>query len=691
MNSPFTVEDLASVCRWVAWQNEEKDGRVTKVPYSPQGGRAHADKPRTWGTRDAAEIQLGNLPRPFKMGGLGIELGAHADGIAIGGVDLDSCRNPETGEFTEWARQAIDLFDSYCEVSPSGTGAKIFFSFDPDDLPAIRLALGGPTKAGRQFKVSSTGDHPEGLEIYIAGRYFAVTGDVIPGGTREIRPVGVEAIATLVQEIGPALSAQKKNYTLKSLVSQPAGDGSRSAMAFKVAAQTVRAGGDFDAFVIGLDADPGTASWKAEKGHANSDRELLRTWERATQMVADSPKRKRPRHDWLGQLELDAHSEPRGNLANAMIALREAPELARLFAYDEMLGAPILRVPVPSTVIQIDEREFEPRPVRDCDVSSVQEWLQTNGVGKVSKDTTHQAVDLRATERAFHPVRGWLKTLRWDGTQRLDGWLHTYLGVEDTPYARGIGRMFMIAMVARVMKPGCKADYMMILEGKQGLRKSTACAILGGEWFSDNLPDIRSAGKDVPQHINGKWLIEVAEMSALDKSEAAALKAFITRSVERYRPSFGRKEVIQPRQCVFIGTTNKEAYLRDETGGRRFWPVKVTRIDTDALSRDREQLFAEAVAAFQAGETWWPHSQFEKEHIAPQQEARYEADAWEEAVSTFLIGKRRVMLLEVARDGLHIDTPKLGTHDQRRISAILERMGWQRGKKLESGVPWLRS
>jgi predicted P-loop ATPase len=185
--------------------------------------------------------------------------------------------------------------------------------------------------------------------------------------------------------------------------------------------------------------------------------------------------------------------------------------------------------------------------------------------------------------------------------------------------------------------------------------------------------------------LNGKWLVEVSEMSSMDKADANALKAFITRTAERYRPSFGRKEVVEPRQCVLIGTTNQKVYLRDETGGRRFWPVAVGLADTDRLAADRDQLFAEAVHLYRQGQRWWPSSDFEAQHIAPQQEARYEADAWEERVGAYLAGKSRVTVGEVAREALSVDTPKLGMADQRRIRAAMARCGWNRIERGPNG------
>jgi predicted P-loop ATPase len=184
-------------------------------------------------------------------------------------------------------------------------------------------------------------------------------------------------------------------------------------------------------------------------------------------------------------------------------------------------------------------------------------------------------------------------------------------------------------------------------------------------------------------------LIEVSELHALGKAESALLKAFITRVTERYRPSYGRREVVEPRQCIFIGTTNKNAYLRDETGGRRFWPVKVGRIDIDALLRDRDQLFAEAVRRYLAAAPWWPDKAFEAKHIEPEQAARYEADAWEEAIQTYLENSTRVTVGQVGRAALNIENQRIGTAEQRRIAAAMTRLGWEPSERRgTAGVRW---
>jgi len=384
---------------------------------------------------------------------------------------------------------------------------------------------------------------------------------------------------------------------------------------------------------------------------------------------------------WLSQCIKDPKGKPIPNVANAITALEHDAEIRDALGYDEMLRTPVL---IHQPGIPFGGDVSEPRPLTDEDVTDIQKWLQHACLERIPRHTVRDAVDLCARRQSFHPLRDYLESLRWDGKPRVNVWLTTRLGAEFTSYTQAIGQMFLIAMVARIFEPGCKADYMLVLEGPQGILKSTACRVLADEWFSDSLPDI-TAGKDVSQHLRGKWLIEVAEMHAMNRAEASLLKSFISRTTERYRPSYGRLEVHEPRQCVFIGTTNKDAYLRDETGGRRFWPVKCGEIDVDGLVEDREQLFAEAVNLYQAGMPWWPDRAFEAEHIAPQQAARYEGDAWEEPIAEYLLGKSRVTVTQVARGAVNMDMARIGTADQRRIASVLTVLGWAPGKRGSTG------
>ncbi len=180
---------------------------------------------------------------------------------------------------------------------------------------------------------------------------------------------------------------------------------------------------------------------------------------------------------WIIHCQKDG-SKVVNNVSNALLALRTDPKLLKTFALNEMLQIAFLMAPLPE---EEDPPNFAPRPLTDHDVTRLQDYLQCSGLIRIGKDVVHQAVDLRAEECSFHPVRDWLKGLQWDGVQRADAWLSAFLGAEETPYTKG--RMFLIAMVARVYNPGCKADYMLVLEGKQGARKSTACSVLGGECF----------------------------------------------------------------------------------------------------------------------------------------------------------------------------------------------------------------
>jgi predicted P-loop ATPase len=402
---------------------------------------------------------------------------------------------------------------------------------------------------------------------------------------------------------------------------------------------------------------------------------------------------------WRAELHLSDKKKPIGNLHNAITALRGDSGLAGILEFDLMAQKPFI-TRAPDSMIS----EGYPHELKDDDITKIRHHMQeVVGMRTVPKETVKEAADHVARDNSYHPVFNMLEALEWDGLPRLDTWLRDCFGVEDTPYHSVIGRLFLIALVARIYQPGCKADYMLVIEGGQGKMKSLACEILVGEkWFSDGLPE-DITNKDASQHLRGKWLIEVAEMHSFNKAEATHLKSFITRKTERYRPPYKMYEIDEPRQCLFIGTTNKEMYLKDETGGRRFWPFKAISINLARLKSIRDALLAEAVAAFKAGEQWWPDPKFEAEVIKPQQESRYDGDAWEEPIGRFLEGRTdSVSLLQIAAGCLNyadgnslFATPnatpinRLGTGDQRRILKVLEVLEWRKGPKTKRGATFL--
>ena len=332
----------------------------------------------------------------------------------------------------------------------------------------------------------------------------------------------------------------------------------------------------------------------------------------------------------------------------------------------------------------------EPRALTDGDAVKVTAWLQRNaGMANINISVVHTAISAVARDYSFHPVREYLRSVTWDGVSRLRGMLHAYFGAEDNEYHASVGAMFMIGMVARVMRPGCKMDYMPVLEGRmQGEGKSTACRILAGKYFSDSLPDMHS--KDASQHLRCKWLLEISELDAVRKSDINTQKQFLTRQEERYRPAYGREQVVEPRQCVFIGTSNDDEYLRDETGGRRFWPVRCGKLDLEALKRDRNVLFGEALQLFAAGAPWWPDREFERTAIAPVQRQRYDEDAWQGAIEDYLLTIEGTDIMGVAKHALNmVGSYNLTLGDSKQIARILKVLGWEKAHT-RSGNVWRR-
>lgn len=364
---------------------------------------------------------------------------------------------------------------------------------------------------------------------------------------------------------------------------------------------------------------------------------------------------------------------PRPTLSNAAKVLEHDKALAGTLWYDEFLDRVMTGAP--------------PREWRDADDLNLTIDLQDRiGIASIPTRIVADAVQQYAHRRPRHLVRDWLTTLQWDGEPRCALAFEEHWGVDCSEaqpcdYVRAISQNFFIGLVARVMRPGCQLDTMVVFEGEQGTRKTSALRVLGGPHYAAVHESVTS--KDFFQALQGKWLVEIGELDSFTRAEVTRVKMVISTPVDTYRASYGRRVNDYPRQCMFAGTTNAYEWGRDDTGLRRFWPARCGEVNLETLAAAREQLFAEAVHLYRHGEPWW---------VVPSAATRVQADrqhedAWTDLVLQGLIGHTETTVAEVLMRILRHDAHQITRQAEMSVARILSLAKWvKRQKRIDGKV-----
>lgn len=372
--------------------------------------------------------------------------------------------------------------------------------------------------------------------------------------------------------------------------------------------------------------------------------------------------------------------------ANALTILAHDPRWADVLAYDEFAESVITsRVP---PWREVDAAPgLRPGDWTDLDTTRTQHWLADTYGLDIGPDATLAAASLAAQRRRVHPVREWLLSLRWDGVRRVPGWLVDVMGCADSPYTRAVGQAWAISAVARAFDPGCKVDTVLVLEGPPGIFKSSVLrALVGDPWFLEmSISDV--ANKDAMQLLRRKWIAEFPEIDGLSRTEQSHVKAYFSRQVDTYRPSYGKGSRDFPRQTVFAATTNKSDYLTDETGGsgRRMWPAKCVRGDVALAQSIRDQFWAEARARYESSEPWHITDPELRDAERDEQDARFRVDVWEQKIGEWLakpadlgVSKAAIGIStgDVLEGAIKLEAGRWGNVEAARVGSVLRHLGW---------------
>lgn len=387
------------------------------------------------------------------------------------------------------------------------------------------------------------------------------------------------------------------------------------------------------------------------------------------------PSKKR---NWRAGIAADAKGRVIPSAANALYLLTRDPELVHTFAHNAFTRRNILTQAVPAAISNLAPQPGPyPRTWTDNDCFLVQAYLHRFYTEHFNYSTVERAMAAAAATTTFHPILQWLDSIKWDGVYRIDTWMVEAFGADNDAYTRAVSAKFLIAAARRVRSPGCQFDHMPLLGGAQGIGKSRCCrSLFGDEWFTDDLPhDL--ANKDSPHALLGVWGIELAEVAQLlgNRNGLETVKSFLARRIDRFRPPYGRSFIEQPRQAVFIGTTNRDDIFRDETGNRRFWPIQCAKADFEWIAEFRSQLWAEAAAREATGECIWLDNEELQSEAIHQQAIRFDEDVWTPRVRDIIAAKLSTTSTQLLSD-LGVPIHQQDNSAKTRIARILKMEHW---------------
>lgn len=686
---------LAARAQWLVWRFESKPGdkKPRKVPYYVSGARRTGEQGSD--ADRAALVDLASARAAVeKAAGRWTGVGfAFLPGDGLIGVDLDGMFDPATGLMTERGAAIVANCNSYTEFSPSGKGVHIICS--------------GETET---FKSNDVG-----VEVFCGRQFFTFTGNRYPGTPEEVSPLPEKVLNRLRATVesgkkraatgkpstapAPALEGRAKVESALAFISPECGYDDWIHIGMAICSELGTGAFDvFDAWSAKASKYPGSAQvaqhWKSfEPGKGVTGATIFKLAMDAGWSPPKPPRAARSRAqpdgggkpasqssslpddmpDWRKKLIYD-RGELKSCLANVHDILLNDEAWAGVVAFDEFAQRTVKRAAPPYEGGLVGEWD-------STDDSRTAMWLSRKYRFTPSSMMVAEAIEVLGRAHAFHPVRDWLRTLKWDGVSRIDRWLYDFLGVPFTAYTGRVAAWFLLGMIARVMRPGVKFDYCLVFEGIQGRGKSTTLSILGGEWFGDT--DIDLHNKDSMAALQGKWLYEFPELGSLARTESLKQKSFLSRQIDEYRPVYGRRQIKVPRQTVFSGSTNEWEWNKDPTGGRRFWPIEVGEIDLSGLAKVRDQLFAEALVRYEQGERFYPTGEEQRLYFDPEQLKREQGESLVDALHDWVFEQYKPFSVAMAAfEGLKLsDASKLTRDMQTRIGIALRKLGCGRQEK----------